>query len=176
MRSVVHQPSKSHNTVAHPKPESFYRDKTESFREPIPQGMVMAPRKPPRILVVDDDETFGRLISRAAEIKGAKVTYCQSMDEVATMPSFDFDAIVMDYDLGDITGVELAKRLERFAKCDMPAILVSQSRQTSSRKWPHSIREFVHKSLGPFTILDAAFEACEIAQIHKSIAKAPTRR
>ena len=175
MRNQVQHPSKILNTLQTVPPESFYRDLTESFREPIPQERVMSPRIPLRILVVDDDQTFGRLIGRAADIKGAKVTYCQSMDEVATIRSFDFDAIVMDYDLGDITGIELAKQLARFARCDIPSILVSQTRQTSSTKWPDSIREFVHKSLGPFAILDAAFEACEIAEIHRNITRSTAR-
>jgi len=152
-------------------PESTYRDSTESLRELISSDKVMHPRTLPRILVVDDDPTFGRIMQQAASKKGSALSYCKSIDELSKLQSWDYDVIVMDYDLGSITGFELTTYLEKFTSVEAPVILVSQAKLRGSQKWPQTIREFVHKGLGPFAILDAAFEAHEVNTIHHSMDK-----
>ena len=149
--------------------ESFYRDSSESLRESLLPHSLKAPKTVPRILLVDDDPTFGKIMNRASEMKGVKITYCKSIDEFGALQSWDFDTIIMDYDLGAVTGFELTEYLEKFTKEDVPVILVSQTEQKSSKNWPYTIREFVHKKLGPFAILDAAFEAHEIRELHRNM-------
>ena len=155
---------------------SIYRDATESFRGILSPEKLVQPKVPPRILVVDDDPTFVRIMRRAAEQKGAIVTCCQSIDEFAGLKKWDHDAVIMDYDLGAVTGFELTTYLEHFTKETIPVVLVSQSNRSDSSRWPSSIREFVHKGLGPFAILDAAFEAYDITCIHKQIDKRRSNR
>jgi CheY-like chemotaxis protein len=157
------------NKTVEASAESFYRDSSESFRQTLLPDSLKTPKTLPRLLLVDDDPTFGKIMNRAAEMKGVKITYCKSIDELGALQSWDFDAIIMDYDLGAVTGFELTEYLEKFTKEDVPVILVSQTKQKSSKHWPNTIREFVHKNLGPFAILDATFEAHEIREIHRTI-------
>ena len=152
-------------------PDSTYRDSTKSLRELISPDKVMHPKVLPRILVLDDDPIFGRIMRQAATKKGSAVSYCKSVDELSKLPSWDYDVIVMDYDLGPVTGFELTDYLEKFTSVEVPVILVSQTKLRGSQKWPETIREFVHKGLGPFAILDAVFEAHEVNTIHRNMRK-----
>jgi len=148
---------------------SFYRDQSQSARNSIEGAEVLKPETIPRILVVDDDPSFGKIMRRAAAYKGADVVVCKSLEDFGSLSNFDFDVVLMDYDLGAVTGVELTKYLERLTKDEIPVVLVSQSNQKNAHQWPDSIREFVHKGLGPFAILDALFEAHEVSRINKGI-------
>ena len=158
--------STSSNDSAH---DNAYRDAIGSLRESLKSNKIMQPTTMPRILVVDDDPTFGRIMQQVASKKGSAVTYCKSVDELSMLSSWDFDVIVMDYDLGSITGFEVTDYLEKSSSAEVPVILVSQTRLRGSQKWPQTIREFVHKGLGPFAILDAAFEAHEVNSIHQKM-------
>lgn len=148
-------------------PESLYRDASTSFRELLSPEDVMAPQNMPRILLVDDDPTFGLIMKQAAAKKSVEITFCKSLDEFSALKSWDFDVVIMDYDLGDVTGFELTSYMEQFTTEEVPVILVSQTKQRNSKHWPNAIREFVHKDLGAFAILDATFEAHEINRLHK---------
>jgi len=153
--------------------DSAYRDSSESYREHIASDRVVTPKNLPRILLVDDDPTFGKIMKRAAVTKGVDLTFCASLDEFATLQNWDYDVVMMDYDLGAVTGVELTKYIEQFTKEEVPVILVSQTNQQDFKRWPGSIREFVHKRLGPYALLDATFEAHEVHQICKKIRTNP---
>ena len=149
---------------------SIYRDSTASLRNEVQFDLVMTPKNPPRILVVDDDPTFGKLMERAASVKGIDMTYCKSVDDFNTLQSLNFDAVVMDYDMGEaMNGFDLTKQLEKKLTKEIPVILVSQTERQDAKKWPQAIREFVHKKLGPAAILDATFEAHEISCIHREM-------
>ncbi len=112
----------------------------------------------PRLLVVDDDPTFGKIMERAASKKSAHVTYCESIEDFGALRNWDYDVVIMDYDLGAVTGFELTTYLEQFTAAQVPVILVSQTQRVKSPHWPDAIRKFVHKSLGPFAILEAAVQ------------------
>ena len=150
---------------------SMYRDSSKSFRKNLYFDKIATPKTPPRILLVDDDPTFLRIMKRAAEKKRAEITSCQSLEEFGALKSWDFDVVVMDYDLGAVTRFELTAYIEQFTKEEVPVVLVSQTKRNDSKVWPSTIREFVHKSLGPFAILDATFEAYEVARIHREMRK-----
>jgi len=142
--------------------DSIYRDSSESFRELISPDEVVVPKSLPRILLVDDDPTFGKIMKRSSQAKGIDIVTCSSVEEFSQLKNWDFDVIIMDYDLGAVTGFELTSYMEQYTEDDLPVILVSQTKQNDPKTWPTTIREFVHKSLGPFAILDAAFEAHEV--------------
>lgn len=116
----------------------------------------------PRILLVDDDPSFGKIMKRVAAkvgLLGPEITICRTLEEFAALTDWKFDIVIMDYDLGAVTGFELTTYIEHFTKEQVPVLLVSQTNQERSRTWPRSIRGFVHKELGPLAILDAAIEA-----------------
>jgi CheY-like chemotaxis protein len=114
-----------------------------------------------RILLVDDDPVFGRILCRVGARSGASVTFCQSLDALGGEPWQRFDAAIVDFDLGTATGIELIRQLERVLG-ELPVILVSQSREVAvpPNQWPRAIRGFLHKSLGPGAILQCALGAC----------------
>lgn len=149
---------------------SIYRDKSPSYREFLSPEEVMEPRNFPRILVIDDDPTFGRIMQHAAALKHVNLTFCTSPEEMAALQNWQFDVVVMDMDLGAVTGYELTRYLEEFTIEPIPVVLVSQSQNINTKHWPSTIREFVHKGAGPFAILDASFEAHEVNMLNKNIA------
>lgn len=121
----------------------------------------------PKILLIDDDPIFGKIMKNAAAHKGAPITYCCTLEEFAGLDHWDFDIAIVDFDLGAVTGLELTAYMSQFLSEEVPVILVSQTKHRNSKEWPGAIREFVHKNVGPFAILDAAFEAFEIASSNK---------
>jgi CheY-like chemotaxis protein len=113
-----------------------------------------------RILLVDDDPTFGVVMSRAAEQLRAHITYCKSLEEVKRVAGWNFDVAIVDYDLGSSTGVEVARFLQSHPK-KIPVIIVSQSQRvdTPISDWPEVVKGFMQKGLGHFALLEAAFAA-----------------
>jgi len=147
----------------------FYRNAAENYRDLLASEKVMVPRSIPRVLLIDDDPTFGKMMIRAARAKNVPITYCKNLVEFRKIKSFDFDVFIVDFDLGEVNGSELTRYMEQFSKEEIPTILISQTNQTDSNSWAPTIREFVHKRVGPYAILDAAFEAHEVNQILKMV-------
>jgi len=109
-------------------------------------------------------------MARAAQQKGAMVTCCKSVDEFGALENLDFDVIIMDYDLGSVTGLELTSYIQHFTKEEMPVIMVSRTERKNLRGCLFEpVREFVHKDLGPFAILDATFDAYEVKRMYKQM-------
>ena len=148
---------------------SMYRDRSESNRYEKCLSEIIQPVEKSRILLVDDDPVFAKIIKRAAEFRGVSLAHCSTLDEFAKLQQSEYDVLIMDYDLGAVTGLELASYYEKFSAAETPVILVSKTARLDTRKWPDSIREFVHKDLGPLAILSAAFEAHDVSLIHKKI-------
>lgn len=119
-------------------------------------------RIPPRVLLVDDDPTFGKIMDRTAMHENIKLDYCKSLADFSSLRSWDYDVIIMDHDMGAVTGEELASYVEESTAREIPVILVSQTQRNDSKKWPGSIRKFMHKSLGPKAIFDSVVEAHEV--------------
>jgi len=147
----------------------FYRDTTDNYRDMLESARVMIPQSLPRVLLIDDDPTFGRLMLKAAKTKDVEMTYCKSLADFRLLKDLNYDVMIIDYDLGEVNGSELTTYIEQYSKEEIPTILVSQTNQVDSSSWAATIREFVHKRVGPFAILDAAFEAHEVNQIFKMV-------
>jgi CheY-like chemotaxis protein len=110
----------------------------------------------PKILLIDDDVSFTKIISKAAGRKHLSVVECTSIRQVGKLPFWNFDIALIDYDLGDITGVQLTDIVSHLR--EIPVLLLSQYRQITMRGWPDCIKGFLHKSAGPFAILQAAID------------------
>jgi len=121
---------------------------------------------PPRILVVDDDPSFGRIMLELSKESLVSLTVCTSIGELDTLKRWKFDAAILDYDLGHINGLELAKRLKHHLG-KAPIILVSQTQQveTPISRWPSTVKSFIHKSIGHHAILDTAVAALEVVPV-----------
>ncbi len=153
-------------------PMSMYRGLENSKRSMLyGGGDVFKPSSYPRILLVDDDPIFGKIVSRSAHQLGASVTYCENITDFGKLSDSwnDFDVAVIDCNLGFTNGYELVDYMEHYTKKSIPVVLVSQTKQDKKKRWPTTIREFIHKKLGPFAVLNAAFEAYEISKIYEDM-------
>lgn len=110
----------------------------------------------PRILIVDDDPIFCRLMAAVGEEMGVIVEYRTSLKELyRVLPKLNFDAAIVDYDLGCVTGVQLSRYLE-MVSLGKPLILVSSYKDIPRGGWSNSVRAFVGKATGEATILRQA--------------------
>ena len=152
-----------------PKGMSYYRNFERSFRESMILLDIIPSRCLPKILLVDDDSIFCQIFKRCCDLFKVHVDTCPDPTSFVRDEHFDYDVIVMDYNLGGSTGLDLIHKMESKLASQVPVILVSGSKQALKQDWPFSIREFVHKDLGPITILDAVFEAHELKDFYEDV-------
>jgi two-component sensor histidine kinase len=80
-----------------------------------------------RVLYIDDDPGIGRLVERALAARGIDVTHVAEGDAgVALLAREAFDAIALDHNLANETGLDVLARLRRVA-ADTPVIYVTGS-------------------------------------------------
>ena len=109
-----------------------------------------------RILVVDDDPLFCRIMASLGEKMGITVEHRSSLRELyRVLPDLKFDVAIVDYDLGKITGVQLSQHIERVAK-GKPVVLVSNYSNIPTDGWSPNVRLFVSKREGEQDILRKA--------------------
>jgi two-component system response regulator HydG len=115
-----------------------------------------------RLVLIDDDVGFCKIMSRFAQSRGIKLDCFASLLEMGSLGRLsNYAAAIVDFDLGPMNGVEIAEYLPAFFG-DMPMVLISgKLRQKSGKDWPRSIRRFVHKDAGPDAVLDAALSLLE---------------
>jgi CheY-like chemotaxis protein len=106
-----------------------------------------------RVLLLDDDDLFCRVMEKKARDAGVSLVSCGSLDELARLSSHRaFDAVILDYYLGgEVTGEHVASVLG-----GRPILLISSERQPPHRKLPASIKGFLLKSEGAESILARA--------------------
>jgi len=121
--------------------------------------------KSPKIVLIDDDPIFLNLMEFAAEKAGFEVESYASLGELGHLGSIKkFDLAIVDYQLEQMTGVEIAEYFSVFF-ADIPLILVSANREENldKTKWPKSITRFVSKHEGFSEVLNAARSACNMS-------------
>jgi CheY-like chemotaxis protein len=83
---------------------------SEARRYPAKTGALpLSSPVSPTIVLVDDDPVYGSAFQRAAEIKGVPCTYCETPIEFYHRLEFPFDIVLLDYDLGKVTGLQLSR-------------------------------------------------------------------
>lgn len=109
------------------------------------------------IALIDDDEDFGALMEYLGTEYGVNIIHFRSMTDLGSVGRLaDFDAVVLDYKLDQITGIEIAEYLDAFFPW-IPAILTSGEEYFSDKKeLPKSISTFISKSCGAANIIRAA--------------------
>lgn len=80
-----------------------------------------------RVLYIDDDPGTGRLVERALASRGIAVTHVPDGDTgIALLAREPFDAIALDHNLANETGLDVLPRLRRVA-ADTPVVYVTGS-------------------------------------------------
>lgn len=149
---------------------SFFRDDSQSLRTHISFSDISTPHEGSKILVIDDDPIFCRMMERIGVLKGITIVTISSFKGSLKVNFGEFDAAIMDYMLdNDSTGLDVAAKLSG-DMYSLPVILVSHTgRVPGTSAWPSAVREFIHKNFGPHVILDAAIEASDIAKLQRNI-------
>jgi DNA-binding NtrC family response regulator len=135
---------------------SFLSVSWEPARRPAAAASILAV---PRIVLFDDDPLFGKAMERAARLSQVSLASIADAKDVEKIANMQFDVAIVDFDLGDITGVEVAEFL-----CDvatrLPMLMISHTDRCSTvdLPWPRAVKGFVNKHYGPDTILEEALD------------------
>jgi len=75
-------------------------------------------RRPPHLLVVDDDRRIRDLLSRFLTNEGYRVSTAETVaDARAKLNGLSFDLLILDWMMPGETGVDLAKRFAALPMC-----------------------------------------------------------
>lgn len=129
---------------------------------PSTVGLHLSPpseKRPPRIVLIDDDPSYGSVMARYAQIEGVELDIFHSLSELGFVALLrNYDVAIVDYELGDLNGVEIAEYMSSLLG-DMPMVLISASDRTAeTQNCPPCVRAFVNKSEGFNKVLDTARE------------------
>ena len=110
-----------------------------------------------RYLLIDDDATYRAIMVRCAQMAGMELEAYESLADLGSVGLLGrFDTAIVDYNLDQMTGVEIADYLDHLFT-DVPMVLVSSAEQLpDGRPWPQSIKMFVKKSRGYTFVLEQA--------------------
>jgi len=109
-----------------------------------------------KLLIIDDDRSFGAIIKAYAEQRGFETVFCTSLLELGSFARIrEFDIAMIDYYLGNLRGDEIAEYVDTFFR-EIPVVIVSSESFKSEQvaKWPQSVRRFLAKSLGAPKIVE----------------------
>ena len=111
----------------------------------------------PKIVLIDDDPTYATILTRCAEMEGIQMDTYHSLSELGFVSLLsNYDLAIVDYDLGDFNGVEIAEYMSSLLQ-NMPMVLISatdRSREIAS--CPRCVKAFLKKSAGYTQILNVA--------------------
>lgn len=107
----------------------------------------------PRILLIDDDPLFGAILDRMARQGNIPLRHILSPRLLnVTGLRKSYDLLIVDYDLQNMTGIQLVRGLEGMLQ-SLPTLLVSSYNRITSGPLPESVFASLHKSEGPQKIL-----------------------
>lgn len=115
-----------------------------------------------KAVLIDDDPLFCTLFAQFAKKLGVTVHYYHSVTELAyNLVHERYDVAIVDFDLGTVTGVDLAAALPMLLG-DMPVIIISGDDRDRELFKPKELKivDFCLKNTGPWHILG---RACEVS-------------
>ena len=100
-----------------------------------------------KILLIDDDRSFCRIMEKVAHKRSVPLVACHPGDKPGILTDHQFSLMVVDYDLGNIDGVQLIKPLADFSQ-PLPVIFISSSfrPQMMFKSLPKNVLGFMLKS------------------------------
>lgn len=111
----------------------------------------------PRIVLIDDDPVYGAVIGRWAQIEGVELDVFHSLDDLGFVGLLSqYDVAIVDYDLGDINGKDVADYMTTLFG-NKPMIMISGvDRSQEMMSCPSCVKAFMRKSAGYEKILNTA--------------------
>ena len=119
----------------------------------------------PRVLLVEDDQMFGEILTKRFMNGGATINHVASgKDALATLEREKvFDVILLDISLPDMDGFEILSRIRAVeAFKSIPVVIVSNFVKDQDIDWGKKmgVAQFIQKSnVMPGDIVEAAFSA-----------------
>lgn len=113
-----------------------------------------------KVLLVDDDPSFGYLMTQVAKSMGIDLTHKVSLIELGSFAMIkNFDIAMIDFYLENLRGDEIAQYVDTFFN-DMPIVIVSAHEfdDKSKSKWPPTVKAFLPKAIGPSQLLKRVVE------------------
>ena len=123
-----------------------------------------------KVLLVDDDPSFGYLMSRVAKSMDIELTHKVSLIELGSFAMIkNFDIAMIDFYLENLRGDEIAQYVDTFFN-DIPIVIVSAHEfdDNSKSKWPPTVKAFLPKEIGPAQLLEKVVETYERMNFLKS--------
>lgn len=108
-----------------------------------------------RVFLLDDDPVFCNLMAKVAKRHGVHLDAYESLMDLDSIGQIlDYDVAIIDYNLQEMTGIEVGEYLRPFF-AKTPVILVSIQDQSEIEEphLPGAISQFVNKEVGCETIL-----------------------
>ena len=138
-------------------PKEQSRSKAEKLELRRQRQVQRVTRTEGRILLIDDDPIFGKLMEAFALKQDMKLTAITDLESMDSLETSNYTAAIVDFDLGCVNGLEIAEYLENKIGA-IPIVFVSSTDRTEELKNQSLAMEtvFAHKSLGPSKILDQA--------------------
>ena len=114
----------------------------------------------PRIILIDDDLSFGQSLMEAAIKDKITVTQVESFQDVEQLDNWKYDVVIMKHGQGECfkSAVEFARRLEE-KDPGLPIIMISSFADDENREKPTFVKSSIPKLLGVHSILERAVEA-----------------
>ncbi len=111
----------------------------------------------PRIVLIDDDPVYGAVIGRWAQLEGVELDVFHSLDDLGFVGLLSkYDVAIVDYDLGDINGKDVADYMTTLFG-NKPMIMISGvDRSKEMMNCPSCVKAFMKKSAGYEKILNTA--------------------
>ena len=112
-----------------------------------------------KLLVIDDDPVFGKLICKHGKQRGLNIDHFESLDHMGFFVKMkDYDIIIIDFKLERLNGMEVAAYIPSFFSDKKVYIISSSSLDETLKKspLPSHINAFIHKDKGVDEILTQA--------------------
>lgn len=143
----------------------------DSFGIPESRGLTKNPAKNakarhdgkvleiPKIVLIDDDPIFSLIMGRWAKLEGIPIDVFNSLDDLGFVGLLaPYDVAIVDYDLGYITGKEVADYMASLF-LNKPMIMISSiDRGKEMMQCPSCVKAFIKKSAGYEKIINAAMK------------------
>lgn len=129
-------------------------------------------KKQGKVLVVDDDPSMRSLLAFHLENAGHRVTMFESGEEVLELinTSFDFDLVVLDMFLADMSGAEvLAEIKKNFASCQVVIITAYPSLKMGVEAIKKGAYDFVVKPFDMDQLVKVVYNALEASFLKEEV-------